>query len=428
MLRKWLYSLVASVLVCGLFGLAAHESRGQTSLATLATDARYDQGVREYQQRLIAHPRDDQARFSLAVLLYFRTTERIGQAFYRHGGDSSISRRLLNVELLDIPRNPKPEPIDYTKLREYLSLAKISFEEIIRTTGEITSKDVTVKIDMEQISLDFNQNGQIEQHERYATQQVILRQFDEDTGEEEDERPMNLGQLDRIDLLQIRSTCCTSLAAIDCALAYNFELMWQSVAPRGFSGASPSYDFVNEELNQSKNDRGHHVIDSGAVSDLIVAFHQMRFQLMDRRLMKEAHEQLLLANQAQQERWKLLEDWSSNEENQALSHRIVAARHLTFRYFPLEFTRERMNGLEQLDQILRGRLLLRFWRGTNEERGVNVRRFFLEPPSELDFIMVTHGGAMAPYIEMGDCSEQDALSMILEAARGFAFIDPFRMR
>ncbi len=422
--RMFVGALAIIVLWSSILRPSSQLVLGQTSLATLVADARYDQGVREYQQRLIAHPRDDQARFALAVLLYFRTNERVGQAFYRHGGDSVTLSRLLNLDLLEIPQNAKPESIDYVKFREYLQSTRTSLEEIIRTTGEISSKELRLPIDMSRIGLDFNQNGQVEENERYSTQGVIALRLKQERAADRD---AVLGYLDRIDLLQIRSSCCLTLAAINCALAYDFESMWILVAHRGFAGAARSHDFVNEEVEERIKTNGSQLT-ARLFGDLTIALHQMRFKLIDGTLLTQAHEQLLLATNAQQERWQLLQSWSAAEENQTLGPATLASSYLTHRFFPSEFTEERRMAMEQMEQILRGRMLLRFWRGKNEERGVNVRRFFLEPPSEFDFIMIAHGAALTPYLELGDCSEHDIWQIAKEVARGFAFIDPLRTR
>ncbi|MBX9693364.1 MAG: hypothetical protein K2Z81_13335, partial [Cyanobacteria bacterium] len=61
--------------------------------------------------------------------------------------------------------------------------------------------------------------------------------------------------------------------------------------------------------------------------------------------------------------------------------------------------------MHQIDQVLAGKLLVPFWRG-DDDRGVNVRRVFLEP-SALDLVLWVQGPAAAPYLESGEKTNFD---------------------
>jgi hypothetical protein len=51
--------------------------------------------------------------------------------------------------------------------------------------------------------------------------------------------------------------------------------------------------------------------------------------------------------------------------------------------------------------VLQGKQLLPFWRGAQTDRGVNLRRVFINPPRELDLVLWVQGTAAAPYLEHG---------------------------
>jgi hypothetical protein len=74
----------------------------------------------------------------------------------------------------------------------------------------------------------------------------------------------------------------------------------------------------------------------------------------------------------------------------------------------VEVTEERMNAwletVAEAKQVVHGKKLLPFWRGSDPKRGVNLRRVFTEPRS-LDPILWVQGTAATPYLEEGPITE-----------------------
>src|SRR5437763_11254576 len=57
--------------------------------------------------------------------------------------------------------------------------------------------------------------------------------------------------------------------------------------------------------------------------------------------------------------------------------------------------------LDEAEQVLHGKKLVPFWRGTQKDRGVNVRRAFTEPRT-FDPVLWFQGTTAAPYLEKGE--------------------------
>jgi hypothetical protein len=56
--------------------------------------------------------------------------------------------------------------------------------------------------------------------------------------------------------------------------------------------------------------------------------------------------------------------------------------------------------LDEVELVLKGKRLVPFWRGTQADRGVNLRRAFTEPRT-FDPVLWFQGTAAAPYLEKG---------------------------
>ena len=82
-----------------------------------------------------------------------------------------------------------------------------------------------------------------------------------------------------------------------------------------------------------------------------------------------------------------------------------------------------MSFLDEAEAILKGKLLIPFWR-RGEERGVNLRRVFTEPRM-FDLILWVQGTAAAPYLEKGPLTNAETwrrLQTIFQGQFiGFAF-------
>ena len=61
-----------------------------------------------------------------------------------------------------------------------------------------------------------------------------------------------------------------------------------------------------------------------------------------------------------------------------------------------------------------------FWRGTNKRRGINMKKFFLQP-RDLDIVLWAHGSAAVPYLETGDVTDEVTWNRFQRAYRGQFF-------
>jgi hypothetical protein len=73
--------------------------------------------------------------------------------------------------------------------------------------------------------------------------------------------------------------------------------------------------------------------------------------------------------------------------------------------------------LDEFEALLQGRKLLPHWRF---EKGINLRRFFLEPTT-FDLVLLVQGSAALPYLEEGELTRQDTWRRIMALFGGDFF-------
>jgi hypothetical protein len=75
-----------------------------------------------------------------------------------------------------------------------------------------------------------------------------------------------------------------------------------------------------------------------------------------------------------------------------------------------------MTFLDETDAILKGQLLIPFWRG-GDGRGINLRRVFTEP-RRLDLVLWVQGTAAVPYLEKGPLTKAETWRRLQNVFRG----------
>jgi hypothetical protein len=89
-----------------------------------------------------------------------------------------------------------------------------------------------------------------------------------------------------------------------------------------------------------------------------------------------------------------------------------------------EMVDEWLDTLDEVEAVLKGKKLVPFWRGNKGERGVNLRKVFLEPPKRLELVRWVQGTAAAPYLEKGavtGLADQKKLERLNRAFGGMNF-------
>jgi len=103
-------------------------------------------------------PEDDDVRFALGVTRFLRAVEGRIQALYRHGFLASPGG-LVSFSNLPIPKNPKPEPLDYKAARGLLQAWIDDLARVEETLAKVKAPDVKLPLHFGLIRLDFDGDG-----------------------------------------------------------------------------------------------------------------------------------------------------------------------------------------------------------------------------------------------------------------------------
>ncbi|WP_374332513.1 hypothetical protein [Aestuariivirga sp.] len=110
--------------------------------------------------RLAANPGDDQLRFALGATQFIRTVEGLSQDMYRYGLQTPHGvEMMLPFFRFPVPLNPKPEQLDYDKMRAVFQRALTGFEKSDATLAGMGTADVKLPLAIGLVRLDLDGNG-----------------------------------------------------------------------------------------------------------------------------------------------------------------------------------------------------------------------------------------------------------------------------
>lgn len=399
MRRTW--SLV--VVVFGVFAspCAAQVERPEAQQAPdvqkLLYDGRLAEGEKELAAWVARHPSDDKARYELGVVQFLRTFERLGANLYRYG---LRSERLfiLPFDNALLPQNPNPEKISYADVRTIIETSVADLKKAEETLAQVKQADVKLPLKVALIKVDLSGQG------KPVSAAMLLRGAQANRpaapGEDE-EQPDPLEEFviafDRGDVNWLRGYCHFLCAWGEIALALDGQDIFERTAHIFFEKVESPHAYLQEEERDVAGILGGRV---EPLFDLIAWIHLLRFEIKEPERMKAAlaHLEAMVANG--REMWTHYgaetdddHEWIPNPKQTG----VVGMR------ITEEMVKTWLDVLTETEQVLAGKKLVPFWRGT-EKRGFNLRRVFTEPRT-FDLILWVQGTAVTPYLEEGPVTE-----------------------
>lgn len=358
----------------------------QTDFQTFAAEAKYRDAVEFFQKAVEAKPSDDQARFRLGVSQFFLTIEQLGQSWHRHGQLDGILTSMVPLLRLDTPKNPHPEPINYQQFRAIIQKTLDGLQVSEATLAKVESKDVFLQLDLMEVGMDWEANGVADEHDN------LFASFRQVIGNRVPLEPAAgfLVRFDAADVQWLRGYCHLLMALCEFMLAYDQEDFWNVVARRAFAEAQSPFEFLNEESPRTED------FDTNWILDVIAGIHQLRFSILEPERMPKALAHVKQTIQLSRDMWKLVEEETDDQREWIPSPRQKPP-------FPgAEVSREMIVGwhqfLDEAEELLDGKKLIPFWRGTNARRGVNLQRVFAEP-KDFDLVLWLHGSGAKDYLQ-----------------------------
>ena len=334
-------------------------------------------------------PKNDDMRFALGTVRFFRAIETMGQSFHRYGATRLGAVPFLR---LPVPANDRPLEISYKEFKQIFVKLEADLAVADKTLEDIKADDVKLRMSPLKYYLDLNSDGETEKRESLQT---LARQFLPRSG---DLSPPTIC-FDKADVHWLRGYCNLLSAMCDFVLAYDQQDMWEVAAHRVFENPVLENEFLREEVDIKKSPFNYEMI-----IDFIAAIHQSKLKLVDADRMKSAREHMLTTIQQSRTMWVEIQKETDNDAEWIPSSTQKSA------VSRVRFTKEMITSwgefLDESEKILNGELLAIFWRGADKTRGVNIKRFFTEP-QDLDVVLWLQGVGAKPYIEHGEVSKPE---------------------
>jgi len=373
---------------------------GRTTAAVAAAEA-----------RLATAPGDDEARYALGAAQLLRAVERLGQGLYGHGLAGSgepgyAGLGVLPILRIPVPENPNPAPLTYELFRELLKAFVADLATAEATFAAIRSPDLALPLNIGLIRLDLNGNGAGSEDEalwRIFKQVAELPWLDAATADRLQT------DFDASDVPWARGYCHLLMAIAEFPLAHDwragFDATFHGIFPRSglpTAALNERPEAIRKGLAGGSGSADPSLIGADSVplfagvADLIAFVHLMHWPVVEPARMGRVLAHLEAVPRLSRENWRLIlaetddaEEWIPSPKQSGVLPGMVV-------------TDAQVEGwmlfLDEFEGLLAGRKLLPHWRF---EKGVNLRRMFLEPTT-FDPVLLIQGAAALPYLEAGE--------------------------
>ena len=420
-----------SLLTRGILGLAAvvgawaatHCEAGEDVSPKLGEHLKQGQlsdAEKYLQNQLAADPQHDQARFALGVVQVLSAIEHLGQEQYQYG---AMSGQVSNLPVfrLPLPINPNPEEVTYTQVRQvFLHLHTRILAAEAQLAKVDLKREVKLSIDLMSIRLDLTGDGKTDDKESFAVLFGVANRVRPGTPAADLKVTFDNG-----DVPWLRGYCHFLGAVCDMMLAYDHQRMFDVSGHLIYPKAVKPRVLV-EPLDIGKPGDGSF---SRQIMDAVAAIHLADFPLKEPQRMSSARGHLLEMIRTSRESWVLIEAETDNDQEWLPNPKQTGVLRVPV-------TREFIDGwhgvLAEMEDLLEGRKLVPFWRdhdqwffGTGRDipatgRGVNLKRFFEEPP-RFDLVLLLQGTAALPYVEKGELSRPETWNNLTRVFQGQFF-------
>jgi hypothetical protein len=345
----------------------------------------------------------------LGVTQFLQAFEHVGQSLYRYGlrTERSFVRPAPQIREL-WPQNPKPEKIDYAAARKIVLTFVDDMNRAGATLAVVKDERVKLPLDMARIKIDLFGL------ERPVNAGFLFRQFG-NAGVPADQLENFVIAFDRGDVAWLRGYCHFLAAVGEVLLAVDSQPLFECTAHSLFEDVETPHTFLIEDREPFDTAQAFWS-NPQVVSDLIATIHLLlRFPVKEPDRLKVAHGHLLSMCQMSREMWTHFSaetdddnEWIPNPKQTGVLGVPVTA----------DMIETWLATVAEAELVLHGKRLVPFWRGTQAERGINLKRVVYEL-TDIDIPLWVQGTAATPYLEKGPLTKFIEPEMIGRIGRQF---------
>lgn len=355
------------------------------SLQSLLEQGETEQAIKHY-----AVTPSNQSTFTQAICQLSESVEAFQQGLYKYG--FTVNSRSAGIDSMGpIPHNPKPEAVNYQKIRTLIETFHEDLHAIEKTVTTIGEDEFHLPLDLTKVRFDIDNDGNRTAQESSMALFLSIdtnRRMTQDQVNEMNKFDGTIG-FDKSDLLWLKGYVQVTLGATDLLLAHDFEQSFNAVSSNLFQKPE------NALSTLGANDDNY-----GDVANLIAAFHLAKMKVTEPARLKQACQHLLNMVDASKAMWISIQaetdnnqEWLPSPKQESVTGvKITADMVKDWHQFLIEYA-----------AILNGEKLVPHWRFKN--KGINLKRV-LEESTETDVILWITGHAAAPFLEQGELTDQ----------------------
>lgn len=387
------------------------------ALVAFLKDAKHAEGIKFYQERLVAQADDQQAIAALGLLQTAYAIEGLAQDYYRYGF-SPQRFGMPGLIQIPVPTNSSPEAISYEGARNVFSKFLECLTAAENTLARFKPSQLKIPLDVSEILIDLDGHG---------NKQPLLPFMFQMTNNRMREQPAMVQSIvfsfDDADVVWLRGYVNLISAVVEIVLAHNWEEAFDRSAHLFFPRVQSEFSFLAKEKESSRDDQNASSWDWVNVVDIISLFHMMRFEVNEPARMLSALSHMESVIGLSRETWRLIRLETDNDQEfipNSRQNSIVLNNQLGG-----TFGDHWEKVLDRAQSILEGKALLPYWRGfpgangrtVNGNRefhptlGINFRKIFTHP-TRFDLVLWIQGTGLQPYLEEGKILDASAWESI----------------
>lgn len=361
---------------------------------------------------------DAESRFGKGLLQFTEAVQGFGQALYRHGFD--LSERVRGPMLIRIPVNPRPEPLDYDKLRAIFETLVGELDAAQKTLREAgVAGDYVIPVDVMKVRVDIDGDGVTGEQENIGAilgPTLGMTQIPRAPGVEQpgqDEAPTLTLGLDRADAIWLAGYSNIAAAEVEFLLAHDFHTLTETLLPHLFPNAGLG---LTEPLRVPPESQSYSLFgsreDEIRLVDLVAAIHTMDWPVIDRARLKSVQSRLKTITALSRQNWQAILAETDNDRELLPSPKqnsVFGGPGITD-----DQVQAWLTSLDLVDQILDGKLLIPHWRFA---RGLDLNAYF-DTAIRTDLVMLLTGHDAVQFLRDGPVMDDTTFS---EANRAFGW-------
>ncbi len=354
----------------------------------------------ELSKMLTADPKNDHARFGLGVAQFLGGVEQLLGSLGDYGFPRLNAGMAMFVGSPIFGRNAEPKVVTAADVRRILTTWNDELAKAEKTLAGVHDTNVKFPLHFALVRLNLGRDPKGE-----PLFKIYVR-LSRNSIDEKDVTGF-LINFDAADAEWLRGYCHLLMALTDFLLAHDGGELFDRTAQILFPRPKTPYPFLNT------GDRVFNM-DGVDIADVVAFVHLINLPVIEPKRMTSALEHLQSMVACSRRMWKLAlaetdndHEWIPNPQQDCVFPGIHVTKDMIAAWQAF---------LDEADAILAGKKLIPFWRG-NDNRGVNLRRFFTEP-TRFDLVLWVQGSAAAPYLEEGQITTKETWTRLMRVFEG----------